>query len=93
MGESLAFLDGVKQVIQLQPQQATPQTDTGIETWGPLPAVIARRADRHRAHLVFVADQRRTLQRVLGPLCQQLETQRQPRGLKWQIDIDPLETG
>lgn len=83
MENSLAFLD------QAKPLAAT----AGIEIWGPLPAVIARRADRHRAQLVLNASNRKHLSRTLATLCQTLDGQRLPSGLKWMIDVDPLETG
>lgn len=83
MEESLAFLDGAK--VQL--------ADAGLEIWGPLPAVIARRADRHRAQLVLISNQKGPLQRQLHILCHYLEELKKPASLKWQIDVDPLETG
>ncbi|TBW55873.1 primosomal protein N' [Marinobacter halodurans] len=83
MEESLALLDAAKAQIR----------DARIETWGPLPAVIARRADRHRAQLVFLCDRRGPLQATLANLCHFLENEKKPATLKWQVDIDPLETG
>ncbi|WP_148861699.1 primosomal protein N' [Marinobacter fonticola] len=83
MEESLAFLDEAKSRLQGQ----------DLEIWGPLPAVIARRADRHRAQLVLVSDQKGPLQRHLSALCLHLDDRKKPASLKWQIDVDPLETG
>jgi len=65
----------------------------GIESWGPLPALIARRADRHRAQLVFVSSSRTRLNRQLAVLCQDLDAMKLPSGVKWAIDVDPQETG
>ncbi|BES69939.1 primosomal protein N' [Marinobacter nanhaiticus D15-8W] len=83
MEESLAFLDGAKGQL----------TGSDLEIWGPLPAVIARRAERHRAQLVLISNQKGPLQRQLQTLCHHLEEQKKPSSLKWQIDVDPLETG
>ncbi len=83
MADSLAFLD------QARPHLADP----ALEVWGPLPAVMARRADRHRAQLVLQASSRGQLNRRLARLCQWLDEQRAPAGLRWQVDVDPLETG
>lgn len=85
MEESLTFLDAAKS--QLQNQNAE------LDIWGPLPAVIARRAERHRAQLILVSEQKGPMQRHLSSLCQHLEEQRKPASLKWQVDVDPLETG
>lgn len=83
MEESLAFLDDAKRYIQASP----------LEIWGPLPAVIARRADRHRAQLMLLCDRRGPLQQQLNALCHYLEQRKKPATLKWQVDVDPLETG
>jgi len=83
MEQSLQILDSIK------PLASAP----GIEIWGPLPALIARRADRHRAQLVLNADNRRRLNRLLTGICQTLEQERLPKGAKWMIDVDPQETG
>ncbi|SFM61460.1 primosomal protein N' [Marinobacter zhejiangensis] len=64
-----------------------------LDIWGPLPAVIARRADRHRAQLVLLSPTRAQLARTLSQLTLTLDQQRQPPGLRWQVDVDPLETG
>ncbi|MEX0605646.1 MAG: primosomal protein N' [Marinobacter sp.] len=83
MEDSIGFLDHAKQQI----------TDTQIDLWGPLPAVIARRADRYRAQLVLICDSRTRLNQALKSLCQQLDQQKRKGSLRWQIDVDPLETG
>jgi primosomal protein N' (replication factor Y) len=83
MAKSLALLDTLKPKASV----------TGIDVWGPLPALIARRADRHRAQLVLCCDNRKRLNQVLAHLCQDLDQQKLPSGLKWMIDVDPQETG
>lgn len=83
MEASLAFLDQARAFTATAP----------VQIWGPLPAVIARRADRHRAQLVMISDQRKQLGLVVSQLIQNLEELRLPSGLRWQIDVDPLETG
>lgn len=83
METGLAFLDQAKATMADQP----------LVIWGPLPAVVARRADRYRAQLVMLCDRRGTLNQVLSGLCEKLDRQRLPRQLRWQIDVDPLETG
>jgi primosomal protein N' (replication factor Y) len=83
METSLQVLDAVK-----------PLTDApGIETWGPLPALIARRADKHRAQLVLNARNRKQLNSLLTGICQELDQSKLPTGVKWVIDVDPQETG
>ncbi|WP_144823784.1 primosomal protein N' [Marinobacter piscensis] len=83
MEQSLQILDSIKPLTNVP----------GIETWGPLPALIARRADRHRAQLVLNTDNRMRLNKLLTGICQTLEQKRFPKGAKWMIDVDPQETG
>ncbi|HET8849188.1 MAG TPA: primosomal protein N' [Marinobacter sp.] len=83
MQDSLALLDNIK--------SGTPKST--VDLWGPLPAVIARKADRHRAYLVFCSDTRSQLNRLLSDLCQALDQRKLPAGVRWMVDVDPLETG
>lgn len=83
MEQSLQILDRIKPLTNAP----------GIETWGPLPALIARRADRHRAQLVLNTHNRLRLNKLLTGICQTLEQERPPKGAKWMIDVDPQETG
>ncbi|MDX1560625.1 MAG: helicase-related protein, partial [Marinobacter sp.] len=85
--------DTMEQSLNLL-EQIRPMIDTtDIETWGPLPALIARRADRHRAQLVLVSQNRKHLNRLLTEICQKLDQRKQPPTIKWMIDVDPHETG
>ena len=83
MEHSLQILDSIKPLANAP----------GIEIWGPLPALIARRADRYRAQLVLNTDNRKRLNILLTGICQTLEGQKFQKGAKWMIDVDPQETG
>jgi primosomal protein N' (replication factor Y) len=62
-----------------------------IKIWGPAPALIARRADHFRAHLLMETAARSALQRFLADWLPQVETLPRPAGLRWSVDVDPLE--
>ncbi|MBZ2170149.1 primosomal protein N' [Marinobacter sp. F4216] len=83
MEQSLQFLDSVKPMTQRP----------GIETWGPLPALIARRADRHRAQLIINSGTRKSLNHLLRQICHHLDLAATRGKVRWMIDVDPLETG
>ena len=83
MEKSLQVLDRIKPLA----------SGDRMEIWGPLPAMIARRADRHRGQLVILCDHRKHLNARLTRICQTLDETRLPGGLKWMIDVDPQETG
>lgn len=83
MQASLELLDSIKPLAQRP----------GIETWGPLPAMIARRADRHRAQLILLSEHRGRLNTTLSAICQALDQRKLSARLRWMIDVDPQETG
>ena len=62
-----------------------------IRILGPASALIARRADHFRAHVLVEADDRPSLQRFLAAWLPQIEAGSAPVGLRWSIDVDPLE--
>ncbi|KAA1171649.1 primosomal protein N' [Marinobacter salinexigens] len=83
MEKSLQALDTIKAMTQVP----------GIETWGPLPALIARRAEKHRAQLILNANNRKLLNALLSKICNELDQKKWPSDLRWMIDVDPQETG
>ena len=65
--------------------------EPAVKVLGPANALIARRADHFRAHLLIETAARSTLQRFLKNWLQQVERLSGPPGLRWSIDVDPLE--
>jgi primosomal protein N' (replication factor Y) (superfamily II helicase) len=65
--------------------------EAAIRILGPASALIARRADHFRAHLLIETAQRSTLQRFLSLWLPRVESLSGPPGLRWSIDVDPLE--
>ncbi|MEP6884080.1 MAG: primosomal protein N' [Gammaproteobacteria bacterium] len=68
-----------------------PLNEAAITVLGPASALIARRADHFRAHLLIETATRATLQRFLKAWLPQVERLPGPAGLRWSIDVDPLE--
>jgi primosomal protein N' (replication factor Y) len=62
-----------------------------VKILGPAAALIARRADHFRAHLLVETPVRSTLQRFLAHWLPKVEDMPRPAGLRWSIDVDPLE--
>jgi primosomal protein N' (replication factor Y) len=58
---------------------------------GPAIALLARRADHFRAHLLIQASGRPVLQRFLERWLRQVDQLAAPAGLRWSIDVDPLD--
>jgi len=65
--------------------------DGEITVLGPASALIARRADHFRAHLLIETAARAPLQRFLKRWLPLVEALPGPTGLRWSIDVDPLE--
>jgi primosomal protein N' (replication factor Y) len=65
--------------------------EAAVKVLGPASALIARRADHFRAHLLIETANRHTLQRFLKGWLPQVERLPGPAGLRWSIDVDPLE--
>jgi primosomal protein N' (replication factor Y) len=64
---------------------------SSVKVLGPATALIARRADHFRAHLLLETATRSTLQRFLLRWLPRVEALPGPSGLRWSIDVDPLE--
>lgn len=65
--------------------------DASVKILGPATALIARRADHFRAHLLIETAARSSLQRFLTRWLPRVETLDGPPGLRWSIDVDPVE--
>ncbi len=66
-------------------------TAGAVTILGPASALIARRADHFRAHLLIEAPARAPLQRFLFLWLPLVESLPGPPGLRWSIDVDPME--
>jgi primosomal protein N' (replication factor Y) (superfamily II helicase) len=62
-----------------------------VKVLGPATALIARRADHYRAHLLIETAARSNLQRFLAEWLPKVDSLPGPKGLRWSIDVDPLE--
>jgi primosomal protein N' (replication factor Y) (superfamily II helicase) len=65
--------------------------EPSIRLLGPASALIARRADHYRAHLLIETAARSSLQRFLYGWLPVVEKLPGPPGLRWSIDVDPLQ--
>ena len=61
-----------------------------VRVFDPVPHVITRRAGFERAQLVMQSSSRPALQDFLGSLSEEL-FEAAPRGVRWHLDVDPIE--
>jgi primosomal protein N' (replication factor Y) (superfamily II helicase) len=84
-------LAGLEAFLQAAADSAALLQQAAVKVLGPASALIARRADHFRAHLLIETAARSTLQRFLGDWLPRVEGLSGPPGLRWSIDVDPLE--
>ena len=65
----------------------------GVEVMGPVPSPMERQGDRYRAQLLLRSTSRTNLQAFLRPWVERIAGIRTPRGLRWSLDVDPIELG
>jgi primosomal protein N' (replication factor Y) len=78
----LDFMHAVKAQLQ------TPTSK--LQVLGPAPAPLARKAGQHRMQLLIKSSSRKKLQAALTPLRDWL-TMSKSSGVRWNIDIDPMD--
>ncbi len=62
-----------------------------VRILGPASALLARRADHYRAHLLVESAERGPLQRFLSRWIPRIEAAGVPSGMRWSLDVDPIE--
>jgi primosomal protein N' (replication factor Y) len=83
--------NGLDRYLRAAAQAGHALQDPAVRILGPATALIARRADHFRAHLLIETATRSVLQRFLTRWLPQVEALGGPGGLRWSIDVDPLE--
>ncbi|MGO9935539.1 MAG: primosomal protein N' [Steroidobacteraceae bacterium] len=82
---------GLDSFLNAARDSAAQLNESAVKVLGPASALMARRADHFRAHLLIETTSRSALQRFLGRWLARIETLQGPPGLRWSIDVDPLE--
>ncbi len=84
MDKALAWLE---QVSQLLANLALP----ALQRLGPVPAPLEKRANRYRAQLLLGSVQRAVLHQALHHLQQQEKAIPGRAGIRWSMDVDPVD--
>lgn len=71
-------------------ERAQPQPER-IRINGPVAAPMPLRAGRHRVQLLLESTQRPPLRQALATWLPRLHALPQPRGLRWSLDVDPVD--
>lgn len=86
MAKATAWLDRLR-------GEMTAAVLPGLSVQGPLPAIMARRADRFRAQLVIQAPRKGLINACLSRVVQWVDRPGAGRNVRWSIDVDPLDIG
>tara|TARA_B100001142_G_scaffold72970_1_gene73671 strand:- start:217 stop:852 length:636 start_codon:yes stop_codon:yes gene_type:complete len=62
-----------------------------VNSIGPIPSPIEKRAGMFRSQIILKTKKKSTLQQFMLILVSKIETLRTPSGVRWSIDIDPVE--
>jgi primosomal protein N' (replication factor Y) len=86
MERALGFLRAVSE------RAATLDAASLVQRYDVVPMTIARRANLDRAQMLFESARRSALRTLLSQCLEQVRADRElARGVRWQVDVDPLE--
>ena len=77
----LKFLHATKDQIQIHP----------IIVMGPAPAPLPRKANQYRMQLLIKSPTRKALKNALTPLRDWLTINKLSNGIRWNVDVDPMD--
>lgn len=62
-----------------------------VQVIGPLPAMMEKRAGRHRAQILLMAARRKSLHQTVDTVISLATAIKKPTSLRWSIDVDPQD--
>lgn len=83
--DSMGFLFEIKKLLHHHVK------DNKILLLGPIPAVMQKKAGKHRAQLLLQSSQRKWLKNNLNYLIENLSQLKHKSRVRWSIDVDPVE--
>ncbi|NKB33397.1 MAG: primosomal protein N' [Pseudomonadales bacterium] len=66
-------------------------SNSSVLAIGPVPTPMEKKAGRFRSHLLFKAKTKSSMQRFLAQLVYQIDQLKPVKGLRWSLDVDPLD--
>lgn len=81
IGSVLQFLHATKEHIKVHP----------ITVMGPAPAPLPRKANQHRMQLLIKSPSRKALKSSLTQLREWLTITKLSNGVRWNVDVDPMD--
>ena len=84
MSLTQSFLQDVKSIIAKDNIQ-------GITIYGPIPAMMERKAGLYQSQLIIFTQHRNSIQKNLGNWTQTITTHPLSKKVRWDVEVDPLE--
>jgi len=63
----------------------------GVEAWGPVPALMTRKAGRFRYQVLLRGNNRTALHQAISTLIPQISNLPESRKVRWHVDVDPVQ--
>ncbi len=63
----------------------------GLTIMGPAPAPLPRKANQYRMQLLIKSSSRKTLKSALTPMREWLTMNKLTNGIRWNVDVDPMD--
>lgn len=83
-GQALQLLQQLKTDMEIS-------LPSGVDCLGPVPALMERRIGYFRAQLLFQAERRSVLHRLLCVVVTLIEEKKKAHSVRWWLDVDPQE--
>ncbi len=84
-------IENFLQQVKAQVNKLDDQVTQDISLQGPVAAILAKKAGRHRMQLLVQATQRKRLQNFLTALVRRIEELPNKHRIHWAVDVDPVE--
>ncbi len=68
-----------------------PLTPPEVNLFGPVPAPMSKRAGRYHSQMLLQSRARRPLHALLDQIETLLDKMKKPKGLRWSLDVDPID--
>ena len=87
------FLKTVVDIINAYLSDTVKNREIPLEIWGPIPAIMERKATYFRSQILLQTPCRNRLQALLRIIMPKIHALKNSRKIRWYIDVDPEEIG
>ncbi|OUS06706.1 primosomal protein N' [Gammaproteobacteria bacterium 42_54_T18] len=86
-----AHADIASRFLEQVVEQFNNMTSQTVEAWGPVPALMMRKAGRFRYQVMLRSNNRLFLHKAIAELLPRIEPLPDSRKVRWHLDVDPVQ--